>query len=814
MVLSDLCIRRPVFATVLSLIIVLLGLAAYERLPVREYPNIDPPAVSVRTEYPGASAEIIETQVTQILEDSLAGIEGIETITSTSRQERSQISVRFRPDVDPDVAASDVRDRVSRVRGRLPDEIEEPIIQKAEADAEPIIYLSFSSDRHSPLELTDYADRYVKNQIQTLPGVAEVQIFGERRYAMRIWLDPLRLAAYDLTPEDVEDALRAQNIEVPAGVIESRSREFSVVSETDLTTPKEFDDIVLKQAGAYLIRLSDVGRAELGADDDMTFPRVNGRTSVASGVVKQATANPLDVSQALQDRLPALTDNLPQGMQVEIAYDKSVFIAESIDNVNATIGEAIVLVVLIIFFFLRSLRATIIPLVTIPVSLIGAFAMMYFLGFSINTLTLLALVLAIGLVVDDAIVMLENIFRHVEEGMSPLQAAFRGSREIAMAVVAMTLTLAAVYAPIAFMTGTTGRLFTEFALTLAGTVLVSGFVALTLSPMMCSKLLRHEKKHNFLYNIIERGLGALTAGYRWVLQRALRARPLVLLIGLGVAGSSYFFFNSLDSELAPYEDQGTVIGVFNGPTGATSAYTDRYARQLEQIYAQVPEADRYFVVAGFRVASRGISFIKLVPWDQRERSQQGIVNALRPLMGDVPGVLAFAVNPAPLGQGGSSTPVRFVVQTSQSYEELQAMVERLMERARDNPGLVNVDTDLKLDKPQLSVEMNRDRVADMGVGVSTLGRTLETMIGGRQVTRFERDGEQYDVIVQVEDADRATPDDLQRIYMRSANGQMVPLSNLVSVTETVAPQELEHFNQLRSATIEANLDGRRAQLVE
>ncbi|HEX5078608.1 MAG TPA: efflux RND transporter permease subunit [Geminicoccaceae bacterium] len=803
--LSALCIRRPVFATVLSLIIVLLGLAAYQRLTVREYPNIDPPVVTVRTSYPGASAEIVESQVTQVLEDSLAGIEGIDYISSTSREETSFVSIHFTLDRDPDVAASDVRDRASRVRDQLPDEINEPIIQKAEADAEPIIYLSFSSDRHTPLELTDYADRYVKNQIQTLPGVADVQIFGERRYAMRIWLDPLRLAAYDLTPQDVEDALRAQNVEVPAGVIESRSREFSVVSETDLTTPAQFDDIVLKRVGGYLVRLSDVGRAELGAEDDRTFSRVNGRTSVAMGVVKQATANPLDVSRALRDRLPALTDNLPEGMHVEIAYDKSVFIAESIDNVKATIGEAIVLVVLIIFFFLRSVRATLIPLVTIPVSLIGAFAMMFFLGFSINTLTLLALVLAIGLVVDDAIVVLENIFRHVEAGMTPLQAAYKGSGEIAMAVVAMTLTLAAVYTPIAFMTGTTGRLFTEFALTLAGTVLVSGFVALTVSPMMCSKLLHHEKKHHFLYNLIERGLMALTAGYRRLLLAALRVRPLVLLIGLCVAGSSWFLFNNLDSELAPYEDQGTIIGVFNGPTGATSEYTDRYARQLEQIYAEVPEAERYFVVAGFRVASRGISFIKLVPWEQRERSQQDIVNELRGKMGNVPGVLAFAVNPAPLGQSGSSTPVRFIVQTSRPYSELQTMVDRMLERARQNPGLVNVDTDLKLDKPQLNVEIDRNKVADMGVGVSTLGRTLETLIGGRQVTRFERDGEQYDVIVQVADPDRATPDDLRRIYVRGANGQMVQLSNLVSITETVAPQELDHFNQLRSATIEANL---------
>jgi multidrug efflux pump len=803
--LSDLCIRRPVFATVLSLIIVLLGIAAYERLPVREYPNIDPPAVSVRTEYPGASPEIMETQVTQVLEDSLAGIEGIDYMFSVSRQETSYISVRFELARDADVAASDVRDRVSRVRDRLPDEIEEPIVQKAEADAEPIIYLSFSSDRHSPLELTDYADRYVKNQIQTLPGVAEVQIFGERRYAMRIWLDPLKLAAYDLTPQDVEDALRAQNVEVPAGVIESRTREFTVVSETDLTSPEEFEEIVLKQAGGYLVRLSDVGRAELGAEDDMTFTRVNGRTSVALGVVKQATANPLDVSEALYGRLPDLTRDLPDGMRVEIAYDKSTFIAESIKNVNTTIGEAVVLVVLIIFLFLRSWRATIIPLVTIPVSLIGAFALMFFLGFTINTLTLLALVLAIGLVVDDAIVMLENIFRHVEAGMSPLQAAFKGSREIAMAVVAMTLTLAAVYTPIAFMTGTTGRLFTEFALTLAGTVLVSGFVALTVSPMMCSKFLRHETRHNALYNLIERGLNRLTEGYRSILRGAMQARPLVLAVGLAVAVSSVFLFDALDSELAPYEDQGTIIGTFSGPTGSTSTYVNEYAKELERIYAQIPEAERYFVVAGFRQPQNGISFIKLVPWDQRERSQQEIAEDLRPKMADVPGVRAFPVNPAPLGQGGSSTPVRFVIQTSQPYDELQTMTDRMMERAAENPGLINLDTDFTLDKPQLSVAINRSKAADMGIGVETLGRTLETMLGGRQVTRFERDGEQYDVMVQVADANRATPDDLRQIYVRGANGQMVQLSNLVSVTETVAPRELEHFNQLRSATIEASV---------
>ncbi|HSH42782.1 MAG TPA: efflux RND transporter permease subunit, partial [Arenicellales bacterium] len=434
MKLSDTCIRRPVFATVMSLVVVLLGLVSYDRLTVREYPNIDPPVVNVQTTYTGASAEIIETQVTQVLEDSLAGIEGIDFITSISRQEQSQITVNFDLDRDPDGAAADVRDRVSRVRGRLPDEIEEPIIQKVEADAQPIIYLAFSSDRHTPLDITDYADRYVKDRLQNLSGVAEVRIFGERRYSMRIWLDPERMAAYEVTVQEVEDALRRQNVEVPSGRIESVAREFTVLSQTDLRTPAQFNDLIIRQADGYFVRLADVGVAEIGARERRRVARFSGGNAIAMGVVKQATANPLDVSKAVREALPGVVEALPEGMRVDVAHDKSVFIEESIKNVWKTIAEAIVLVTLIIFLFLRSLRATLIPFITIPVALVGAFALMFAMGFTINTLTLLALVMAIGLVVDDAIVMLENIHRHVEDGESPMRAAFLGSREIAFAV--------------------------------------------------------------------------------------------------------------------------------------------------------------------------------------------------------------------------------------------------------------------------------------------------------------------------------------------------------------------------------------------
>ncbi len=817
MVLSDLSIRRPVLATVMSLALMLIGLISYQRLTVREYPNIDEPVVSVETKYRGASAEIIETQVTQPLEESLAGIEGIDVMSSISRAETSQISIRFRLTRSADGAANDVRDRVSRVRSRLPDEIDEPVIAKVEADAQPIIYLAFSSDRHSPIEVTDYADRYVKDRLQNLSGVADVRIFGARTYAMRIWLDRARLAAFALTPQDVESALRRQNIEVPSGRIESTAREFTVLTETDLRTPAQFNQLVLKDAGGYLVRLQDVGRAEIDAADTRVIARFNGKSAVAMGVVKQSTANPLDVSKAVNDALPVIESGLPEGMRVEVGYDSSIFIDRSIKNVFHTIAEAIGLVVLVIFLFLRSVRATLIPLVTIPVSLIGAFAIMYMLGFSVNTLTLLAMVLAIGLVVDDAIVMLENIYRYIEEGLSPVQAAFKGSREIAFAVLAMTVTLAAVYAPVAFQTGRTGRLFTEFALTLAGAVLVSGFVALTLSPMMSSLLLRHQEKHNLLFRWSEAGLQAFIAGYRRLLTFTLSVRSAVVLMGLLVAGASAFLLTQLKSELAPIEDRSTIVGLAIAPEGATIDYTDSYARRIEAIYAQTPAKEKYFMVVGFPVVTQGIGFLRLVDWEQREISQQAVAAGLAPKMfGGIPGVLAFPINPPSLGQSPIEKPVQFVLQTSAPYEELQAAVNRMQAAARNFPGLVNLDVDLKLNKPELKVHVDREKAAAMGLEIETIGRTLETMLGGRQVTRFKLNGKQYDVIVQVADVDRTNPADLTQIYVRlprsgADGGQsagwwgMVPLSNLVTVDETVAPKELNHFNKLRSATITATL---------
>ena len=806
MKLSETSIHRPVFATVMSLIVILVGLVSYSRLSVREYPKIDSPVVSVTTTYRGASAEIIETTVTQRLEEVLAGIEGLEFMSSVSRQERSQISLTFTLDRNQSDAAADVRDRVGRARGRLPDEIDEPVIAKVEADAQPTIYLALSSDRHSHLEITDIEQRFVKNQLQTLPGVAQITDFGERIYAMRIQLDPDRLAAYRLTPADIEAALRRENVEIPAGIIESDAREFTVLSQTDLSKPKQFNDMVIrKSVDGYLVRLSDIGYAELGAADESRTVRISGNSAVAVGVVRQSTANPLDISKAVRAALPQLAKSLPDGMKIEVAYDRSKFIEESIRNVYHTIGEAIILVVAIIFLFLRSLRATLIPLVTIPISLIGACALMQMFGFSINSLTLLAMVLAIGLVVDDAIVMLENIYRHVEDGMSPVRAALIGSKEIGFAVLAMSITLAAVYVPIGFMSGATGRLFTEFALTLAGSVVVSGFVALSASPMMCAVLLRPHEKHGRIYQMMENALDRLASGYRSLLDRSLAMRPLVLGIGLAVAATGALLFTALPSELAPYEDQGTIFTTTRGPEGSTVEFTDRYMRDVERVIAALPEVDQFFVIAGTPVASQGVAFAVLKPWGDRKRVQAKITEAIGGQYANIAGINAFAINPPPLGQSVRDRPVEFILQTTRPYSELQELVNKVLAKAEARGGFVNLDTDLQLNKPQIRVVVDREKAADLGISAELLGRTLETLFGGRQVTRFKQDGKQYDVIVRVAEPFRTSPADLPRVYVRSPNGPLVQVSNLVRIEETVAPRDLNHFNQLRSASITANL---------
>ncbi|MBI2318925.1 MAG: efflux RND transporter permease subunit [Betaproteobacteria bacterium] len=805
MTLPETCIRRPVFATVLSLVVLLIGLISYQRLPVREYPRIDEPVVSVSTIYRGASAEVVESQVTKILEDSLSGIEGVELMTSQSRPERSVINVRFLLTRTPDSAAADVRDKVSRVRGRLPDEVDEPVIAKVEADSQSVISLAVESGSMTTLETTDYVNRYVKPRLSVLPGAAEVRIFGERIVSMRINLDRTRLAGYRLTVQDVEDALRRQNAEIPAGRIESTAREFTVVAETDVQTPEQFGSLIVANVRGYPVRISDLGTVAIGALNERGISRFNGKPALNIGVIKQAVANPLELSQAVRAEVLKINENLPTGMKLVVAYDTSVFIDRSISSVFTTIVEAVILVVLVIFCFLRSLRATAIPIVTIPVSLIGAFGLMFFFGFTINTLTLLAMVLAIGLVVDDAIVVLENIHRHIERGMRRKEAAMQGSREIAFAVVAMTLTLAAVFAPLAFATGRTGRLFIEFALTLAGAVLVSGFVALTLTPMMCSVLLRHEARHSWLYNKIEAGFESFSKGYRRWLIAALKGRWFVVAAWVVTLCIGVLLFTQLKSELAPIEDRGIIFGQLTAPQGSTPGYTAEQLEPIEEFYRQVPETFAYTTMSGFPTVVDGIAVLRLKPWEARTKKQQQIADELRPKLASIAGAQAFPINPPSLGQRFRSTPIEYVIMAQVPYAELQRLVDRFLDEARKFPGTQNLQTDLRLNTPEVRVAINRDKLGDIGVNVDTVGRTLETMLGGRQVTRFKRDGEQYDVMVQVAPQDRTTPADISEIYVRGRSGEMVQLANLVQVKEGVAPQSLNHFQRLRAVKITATL---------
>lgn len=810
MVLSDISIKRPVLATVMSLLIVIVGYICYTRMAVREYPNIDPPTVSVRTVYKGATAQVMESAITQPLEDALSGIEGIKTIKSQSREEVSQVTITFVSSREIDGAANDVRDRVARTRKNLPAAADNPVVSKIEADAQPIVWLAFTSDRHSPMELTDFADRYMTDPLKALPGVAQVIIGGERKYSMRVWLDRERLAAQGLTAQDVEQALRRQNLDSPGGRIESTQREFTIQAITDLRSPEEFNDLIIKEVNGYPVRLRDVGRAAPGPYENRKIVRVRGEEALGLGIVKQSTANTLEVAQSVKALLPRLESALQPGMKIWVAVDTSQFIEASVQAVKSTILEALALVVLVIFFFLREFRATIIPAITIPVSIIGHFTFLKLLGFSVNTLTLLGVVLSIGLVVDDAIVVLENVHRHIEEGMKPFKAALLGTKEIGFAVIAMTVTLAAVFFPLSLAEGNTGKLMTEFALTVATSVIVSGFVALTLVPMMCSKFLRHE--HSWIYHRTEPFFAGMTGGYRAMLQATLRHRWVIGVVLVGVVASMVFLFKQLKAELSPVEDRSLFLAFVVTPEGSSMQYTDGYVHAVEEIAKGVPEIDTMFAVVAPGLdrpnpVNLGIAFAVLKPWDQRTRSQQQITKELTPkLFGGLPGALSFALNPPSLGQNFLAKQVEYVIYGN-SYEELQGKVGKIMAKLREFPGITGLDTDLKLNKPQLAVKIDRDKASALGVSMETIGHTLEILMGGYDVTRYKHDGKQYDVVLQLEDDKRRQPSDLTSIYVRGNDGSLHQLSNLVQIQETVGPKELNHFNKLRAAIINGNVAG-------
>jgi multidrug efflux pump len=803
MKLSDLSIHRPVLASMLSLALVLFGAIGYTQLAVREFPDVDAPIVSVATALPGANPQVVESAVTDILEEELSTIEGLRTLTSASQEGLSNITLEFNLERDVEAAAQDTRDKVARIRGRLPEDVEEPVVAKEDADAQPFFWLSLSGENYDLLQLSDIGDRLVKSRLQTLTGVGRAEIFGERRFSMRVWLSASDLAARGLTVQDVQQAIRTRNVEVPAGRIESQRREFTVRSLGELKTPEEFSNLVVSNRDGILVRLKDLGRVELGPEDERSTLRYKGTPAVAIGVVRQSKSNILSVSQAIHAELPRVQASLPPGVKLDVAFDQSVFVDISIKEAQETLLIAGLLVVIIIFVFLRNLRATIIPGLAIPTSIVAAFAIMYFLGFSINNFTLLALTLAIGIVVDDAIIVLENAYRHQEElGKNPEAAAIDGTREIAFAVIATTIALVAVFTPLAFLKGSTGRLFNEFGIAVAGSVIVSGFVALTLTPMLCAKILRVPPRHGHLYRMLERGFQRLASGYAGTLAVALRHRAVIVVGALLVTVGAVFVFRSLEREFVPAEDRGWFLSFIIAPEGASLAYTDGYQRQAEAILAKTKDIESYFSVVNIGDGvSRGIIFTDLVDWSDRDRSVQDIVNEVQGQFFGIPGVFAFANNPPAFGWG---SPVNFVIQHP-DFDLLVKGNDTLLARAQKVPGLVNVDSDLRVNKPQLTVSFDRDRAEDLGVPVSDVATTLQVLLGGTETSTFTRANKQYDVIVQLDPRARSTPSDMTGLYLRGRGNELVKLEALATVKEEVGPRALNHFNRVRSATITASL---------
>jgi multidrug efflux pump len=803
MKLSDLSIRRPVLASMASLALVLFGALGYTRLAVREFPDVDAPYVSVTTVLPGANPQVVESAVTDILEEELSTVEGLRTLTSSSGEGVSNISLEFNLDRNVEAAAQDTRDKVARVRERLPQDVEEPVVAKQDADAEPFYWLALSGENYDLLQLSDIGDRLVKSRLQTLPGVGQARIFGERRFSMRVWLDPSELAARGLTVQDVQAAIRSRNVEVPAGRIESDRREFTVRSLGELKTPQEFSELVVSNTKGVLVKLKDLGRVELGAEDERSALRYKGTAAVAIGVVRQSKSNVIQVADHIRTELPRIQQSLPPGVHIDAAFDESIFVKRSIQEAEETLGIAALLVVIIIFIFLRNLRATIIPGLAIPTSIVAAFAIMYFMGFSINNFTLLALTLAIGIVVDDAIIVLENAYRHQEElGESPEAAATNGTREIGFAVLSTTIALVAVFTPLAFLTGSTGRLFNEFGIAVAGSVIISGFVALTLTPMLCAKILRVPQRHGVLYRALENGFTRLSSGYARTLRAALHHRLAVVLGAAAVTIAAVLVFRTLKREFVPPEDKGWFFNFVIAPEGSSLAYTDGYQRQAEAILAKTKGVESYFSVVNLGDGvSRGMIFTNLDDWSKRKRSVQDIINEVQPQFFGIPGVFVFANNPPAFGFG---SPVNFVIQHP-DFDSLSRGNDTLLARARQIAGLQNVDSDLRVNKPQLEVSFDRDRAEDLGVPVGDVATTLQVLLGGSKTGTFTKANKQYDVIVQLDPRARATPSDMTGLYVRGRDAALVKLEAVASVKESVGPRELNHFNRVRASTLTASL---------
>ena len=796
----------------MSLALCLFGAISLTQLPIRELPDIDPPIINVTTVYPGANAAVVESEITERLEEAINNVTGIKTLSSESREQVSNITIEFNLSRDIDIAAQDVRDRVSRVRGRLPENIDEPVISKQDSDARPIIWVGMSSDRFTPLEMTDLAEKQIKNRLQTVEGVSSIYIGGEQRFAIRLWLDSEKMAAHQVTVLDVQQALREQNVELPSGRIENWDREMTIQTQGELKTVEAFNRLVIRQDRDRFVRLRDIGRAAEGVENERTGARNNGKPCIFLGVVKQSKANSVAVSHGIRRQLELIRPTLPAGIEMVVNYDESSFVEESIQEVWFTLGFAFLLVVGVIYLFLHNVRATLVPAVAIPVSIVASFAVMQLMGYSINILTLLALVLSIGIVVDDAIVVLENIHRHIEEGLSPMEAALSGMKEITFAVIATTVALVAVFVPLAFQTSTTGRLFVEFAIAIVAAVVVSTFVALSLAPMMASRILRpmvREKKG--MTGVFEGFMQVLSRGYtdilHWILGRALAIRCM-LLAGLAVAllVASYLLYTHLEGDFLPEEDKGRLLCFVIAPEGSTSEYTNRMLLQMEEILSEVPEVEIYgsLVAPGFSgpgMANNGIVFVHLK--HERERSVQEMVNAPDGLRNrfftEVEGAIAIPNIPKTINRSFRS-PFQVVIQ-SPDLDQLDGFVSQFVNQLRQSGFIQNVQSSFEMNKPELGLDIDRDRASALGVSIQDISRTLQILFGGLDISQIKRDGKEYDVIAQLERTSRLTPEQMDRIYVRNQDGRLIQLSSIVQRKVVVAANKIERYNRIRSATI-------------
>lgn len=802
MSLSSVSIKRPVLATVFSLAILLFGTIGMSYLGIREFPSVDPPIISVNTSYPGANSDVIETQITEPLEQSINGIPGIRTLTSRSSQGGSNITVEFELSVDMETAANDVRDKVSQAQRMLPRDCDPPTVSKADADASPIMLIAVKSAKRSLLELSEIADLTFKEQLQTIPGVSAVGIWGEKRYAMRIWLDPAKLAGYQLTPLDVRNAILRENVELPAGRIEGNTTELTIRALGLMSSPQEFNSLILRQTGDQIVRLSDIGRAELGPEDLRGIMKINGVPMIATVLIPQPGANHIEIVDEVYKRLKSIKKDLPDDVDYDIGFDNTKYIRSSITEVKSTIYLAFALVVVIIFFFLRDWRTTIIPILVIPVSLIGSFFIIYIAGFTINVLTLLAIVLSIGLVVDDAIVMMENIYVKIEEGLSPLEAGMKGANEIFFAIVSTTITLVAVFFPIVFLEGMTGRLFREFSIVIAGAVTISSFVALTLTPMLSTKLLRSKKKHGQAFEFTERFFLALNRAYQNSLDNFLRRKYLSPLILLAAFALIFTLWKTIPAEMAPMEDRSQVSVNMTSQEGATYEFNLSYIEEIAELVKQkVPEYDK---VTSLIRGGWGFVRVLLVEPDQRERTQQQIAQQLSAEVSRKTRARSNVIQQSTFGGRRAGLPVQYVLQAP-NIEKLREILPVFMTEVSNNPTFTMSDVNLRFTKPELQIVINRDKANLLGVSTQNIGQTLQLALSGQRFGYFVMNGKQYQILGELARENRNKPLDLKSLYVRNNGGEMVQLDNFVELKESTAPPQLYRYNRFVAATVSSGL---------